>query len=87
VSPFFAETIPAFFGVNSFKGLREYRGRQEANNYAGDHILNMAVGYKPIEKLKIAFIVKNVMNWEWMPRPGRFEAPRSYTLQLTYQFF
>lgn len=86
VSPFFAESIPTLYGVNSFKGLREYRSQKEAINYKGDHILNMAIGYKPIDKLKLSFIVKNVLNWEWMPRPGRFEAPRNYTLQLTYQF-
>lgn len=86
VSPFFAATVPALFGINSFTGLKNYRDKQEAANYRGDNILNMAVGYKPVDPLKISFIIKNVANWEWMPRPGRFEAPRSYTLQLTYNF-
>lgn len=80
VSGLFRGVAPAF------EGLYNYRNSQIAKNYAGDHIINLGVGYKPVEKLKIAFIVKNAMNWEWMPRPGRFEAPRNYTLQVGYTF-
>ncbi len=86
VSPFFAQTVPLLFKINSFTGLKNYRDAQEARNYRGDNILNMAIGYKPVDPLKISFIIKNVANWEWMPRPGRFEAPRSYTVQLSYNF-
>ena len=83
----YAFTSPIFRGLSTaFEGLYQYRTAQISDNYAGDHILNMGIGFKPVEKLKIAFIVKNVLNWEWMPRPGRFEAPRNYTLQLSYQF-
>lgn len=86
VSPFFTNFVPTAFGINSFKALEQYRRSLEAKNYRGDNILNMAIGYKPINNLKVSFIVKNVLNWEWMPRPGRFEAPRSYTIQLSYDF-
>ena len=86
VSPFFTNFVPTAFKINSFKGLKEYRDAQEAHHYRGDNILNIAIGYKPVDNLKLAFIVKNVANWEWMPRPGRFEAPRSYTLQVSYTF-
>ncbi len=80
VSDIFGALSPAF------RALKQYRDAQEAKNYAGDHILNIGVGYKPVDKFKISFICKNVLNWEWMPRPGRLEAPRSYTLQLAYTF-
>ncbi len=86
VSPFFTGFVPSAFGINSFVGLKNYRAKQEAAHYRGDNILNIAVGYRPVQPLKLSFIIKNVANWEWMPRPGRFEAPRSYTLQLTYNF-
>lgn len=86
VSPFFTNTVPIFYQVYAFKALAEYRKNQEANQVKGDHILNLALGYKPTTKLKLAFIVKNVLNTEWMPRPARFEAPRSFTLQMVYQF-
>ncbi|MFN8308783.1 MAG: TonB-dependent receptor [Chitinophagales bacterium] len=71
---------------SAFEGLYQYRDAQIKNNYAGDHILNLAVGVKPTPKFKISFVCKNALNWEWMPRPGRFEAPRNYTLQLAYRF-
>ena len=86
VGSFFTKLVPIVFNINSFKGLKNYRDAQEAANYRGDNILNIAVGYKPVDNLKLSFIVKNVANWEWMPRPGRFEAPRSYTVQLSYNF-
>lgn len=86
VSPFFSNYVPQLFGVNSFKGLKEYRDAKEAKGYSGDNIVNISLGYKPVEAFKIAFIIKNVANWEWMARPGMFQAPRSYTLQLSYQF-
>jgi iron complex outermembrane receptor protein len=86
VSPFFTEIVPAVYKVNSFLGLKQFRDTQVANKNIGDNILNIAVGYKPIDKLKIGVIIKNVLNTEWTPRPGRLESPRSYTVQLSYQF-
>jgi outer membrane receptor protein involved in Fe transport len=69
-----------------FRGLKNFREDKIANGSKGDHILNLGIGYKPVEKLKLQFIVKNVLNTEWMPRPGRYEAPRNYTIQMSYQF-
>ncbi len=86
VSPFFTEIVPAVFKVNSFLGLKQFRDNQVANKNVGDNILNIAVGYKPVDKLKIGVVIKNILNTEWAPRPGRLEAPRSYTVQLSYQF-
>lgn len=86
VSPFFTNVVPVFFKINSFKALKQYREGLEAKNYRGDNIINIGIGYKPVDNLKLAFIIKNVANWEWMPRPGRFEQPRNYTLQITYNF-
>ena len=84
VSPFFTDLVPVVFDINSFKALKQYWDNLESKNYRGDNIINLAVGYKPVDNLKLAFIIKNVANWEWMPRPGRFEQPRSFTLQLSY---
>ncbi len=86
VSPFFTKLVPLVYGIQSFRGLLNYRNEKAAVNYRGDNIINLAVAYKPVDALKLAFIVKNVANWEWMPRPGRYEAPRSYTLQVSYNF-
>ena len=88
VSQFFARDILLLLTqkIYSFQGLKNYRDRLESQGYRGDNIVNIGIGYKPTDHFKASFIIKNVANWEWMPRPGRFEAPRSYTLQLAYQF-
>lgn len=88
VSYFFTDIASTSLGgnVQSFKALKQYRDAKEAAGYKGDNIVNISVGYKPVEAFKIAFIIKNLANWEWMTRPGMFQAPRSYTLQLSYQF-
>lgn len=81
---FVSKTFSTF--SSAFRGLKSYRDMRIADGSKGDHILNIGIGYKPVEKLKLQFIVKNVLNTEWMPRPGRYEAPRNYTLQMSYQF-
>ena len=88
----FQENIDASF-VNilnhyssAFEGLTTYRANQIANGSKGYNILNAGVGFKPTPKFKVAVIVKNVLNTEWMTRPGQFQAPRNYTLQLSYTF-
>jgi iron complex outermembrane receptor protein len=72
--------------ATAFQGVKNFREDKIANGSKGDHIVNLGIGYKPVEKLKLQFIVKNVLNTEWMPRPGRYEAPRNYTIQMSYQF-
>jgi outer membrane receptor protein involved in Fe transport len=78
VSPLFAAESSAF------KGLAEYRANQIAAGSKGYNILNIELGFHATPKFKIAAIVKNVTNTEWMTRPGMFQAPRNYTLQLGY---
>jgi outer membrane receptor protein involved in Fe transport len=70
----------------AFKALALYRDNQIANGSKGYNILNIAIGFKATAKFKISAIVKNVANTEWMTRPGMFQAPRNYTLQLSYRF-
>ena len=80
VSPTFASESSAF------EGLVHYRQTTEAAKFKGSNILNVALGFKPVPKFKIAVIVKNLTNTQWMARPGMFQAPVNYTLQLGYSF-
>lgn len=86
----FAFTSDVFRGVGgpAFQALDNYRKSKESLSFAarGDHILNMALAFKPTTKFKIALIVKNMLNWEYTARPGLFQAPRNYQLQLSYLF-
>ncbi len=74
------------FGASSFSGLKEYRRRKEAATIKGDIILNATLAFNITPKAKVAFLVKNLLNWEYTPRPGIYGAPRNYALQLSYQF-
>ena len=78
--------VSPLFGAEStaFAALKNYRDQKAAAGNKGDNILNIGLGFKPIPKFKMAFIVKNVTNLQWMTRPGQFQAPRNYTLQLSY---
>ena len=80
----FINTLSNF--SSAFKGLATYRADQIVNGSKGYNILNVGVGFKPTPKFKVAVIVKNALNTEWMTRPGQFQAPRNYTLQLAYTF-
>lgn len=83
----YAFVSPTFtFFSSAFRGLKAYRDTKLAEGSKGDHILNIGIGYRPVTKLRLQFIVKNALNTEWMPRPGMFMAPRNYTLQISYRF-
>ncbi|MBS1626144.1 MAG: TonB-dependent receptor [Bacteroidetes bacterium] len=78
ISPLFSSQSTAF------AGLANYRAAQLAAGSKGYSILNLSLGFKPVKNFKMAFIIKNAANTEWMTRPGQFQAPRNYTLQLVY---
>ncbi|HEY0261711.1 MAG TPA: TonB-dependent receptor, partial [Chitinophagales bacterium] len=86
VSTFFTKYVPGLTGITAFQALKEYRDAYAAKGNPGYNIVNISLGYKPTDHLKLAFIIKNAANWEWMTRPGMFQAPRNYTLQVSYQF-
>ena len=78
VNPPFTTLSQAFYALQQYRAAKDKAGRK------GDNILNLGIGFKPTTKFKIAFIVKNATNLQWMTRPGQFQAPRNYTLQLSY---
>ena len=80
VSPLFSAQSTAF------EGLAHYRQMTDAEKFRGTNILNIALGFKPTTKFKIAVIIKNATNTQWEARPGQFQAPINYTLQLGYTF-
>ena len=52
----------------------------------GDWIFSARAAYYPLEDLRVSLIIKNLTNREYMIRPGRVEAPRSFTVQVKYSF-
>lgn len=60
------------------------RWREE--HRSGDFVFDVRAGYNFRDKLTATAIVKNVTNREYVQRPGFVEAPRNYTLLVTYAF-
>jgi iron complex outermembrane receptor protein len=74
------------FSSQSFSGLYEFRRRQEAKKIKGDMILNTTFAWNITPKIKLGFLIKNLLNWEYVTRPGYYAEPRNYTMQFAYQF-
>jgi iron complex outermembrane receptor protein len=65
-------------GTEIFPGLKEYR--QENNT--GQIILDFRASYAFTSATRLSIIVKNLLNEEYMGRPGDIQPPRSFTLQF-----
>lgn len=76
----------ASFGSTPFSGLYEYRKRQESKKVKGDVLLNTTFSWNITPKLKLGFLIKNLLNWEYTYRMGYYGEPRNYTMQVSYQF-
>ena len=71
----------------AFAGLAQWRAMKEAISLGkgrGDIDWNLRFGYSFKQGVKVAFLVKNLLNWEYTPRPAYFAEPRNYTLQVSY---
>ncbi|NRA13748.1 MAG: TonB-dependent receptor, partial [Crocinitomicaceae bacterium] len=63
-------------------GLANYR---ELNNI-GLAVLDARFGYKIKDHYRVGFMVNNLLNTEYVSRPGDVQAPRSFILQLQMKF-
>lgn len=63
-------------------GLKEYR----ENNNKGDIVFDARVGFQVSKKSSVSLIVNNILNREYMTRPGDVQAPRTFVLQGVFQF-
>ncbi|MFT5777735.1 MAG: outer membrane receptor protein involved in Fe transport [Crocinitomicaceae bacterium] len=76
---FEGEVIP---GLSILPGLKEYR---EQNNN-GSLVMDLRFGYEFMEHYRVGFIVNNVLNAEYVTRPGDIQAPRNFIFQLQLKF-
>lgn len=68
-------------GEEILRGLKRYR---QINN-RGLSIFDVRVGYKISEQLQISFIVNNLLNTEYMSRPGAIQPPRMFLIQAMFR--
>jgi outer membrane cobalamin receptor len=63
-------------------GLKEYRDA----HHIGDVVFNARFSYQITENSKMALIVKNIFNREYMIRPADVQAPRTIAVQYALKF-
>jgi iron complex outermembrane receptor protein len=68
--------------VQILPGLKEYR---EVNN-TGNVVFDLRAGYEFMKHYRVGFMVNNLLNTEYVSRPGDVQAPRNYVLQLQLKF-
>ena len=73
------EIIPGLPSTVIMPGLNEYR----AEHNKGYDVIDVRGSYDITKKIKLGVIVKNLLNREYMARPGLIEAPRNIALQYS----
>nr|WP_294859157.1 TonB-dependent receptor [uncultured Fluviicola sp.] len=68
-------------GQQILPGLKDYRAEHNGVTI----VFDARIGYTYKEKYKVAFILNNIANAEYMTRPGDVQAPRTFMLQLSYK--
>ncbi|NVO02277.1 MAG: TonB-dependent receptor [Bacteroidetes bacterium] len=63
-------------------GLKDYR----AKHNKGDIVLNVRLSYQILESSKLSIVIRNLLNREYMIRPGDVQAPRNIALQYSLKF-
>ncbi len=75
----FMQNIDRLFN-DQIAGVKENRKR----NSTGDVIVDARLGYKISKHWQADVLINNLFNREVMIRPGFLDAPRSYSLRVTY---
>lgn len=71
--------------IGTFEGINNIGTYREANN-TGEFVLDARLGFNFTDEAQLSFIAKNLTGNQYTLRPGYFEAPRNYTVQVSYQF-
>ena len=79
--PLFSEIMPSL-QVYILPGLKEYR----EEHAKGDAVFDNRISYQLTKEAKLALIVNNTFNREYMDRPGNIRAPRTLGIQASIKF-
>ncbi len=76
----FNDLFPTFHSnIYILPGLKEYREKHKN----GDVVIDYRISYKLAKEIKAAFIINNLLNREYMGRPGDVQAPRNFAFVLS----
>lgn len=83
----FMKNIDATFengilGQQILPGLKEYRREHNGASV----VFDARIAYEYREHYRIGFIINNLLNAEYMSRPGDVQPPRTFIVQLQYHF-
>ncbi|MBL4703018.1 MAG: TonB-dependent receptor [Flavobacteriales bacterium] len=73
---------PIVGNIAILPGMDDYR---KIHN-KGDWIFDSRISYKISDHIKGALVIKNVLNREYMSRPGDVMPPRTYAFQFSFNF-
>ncbi len=90
----FFERIPGEYQLAIIiieNGLTNHSPPYSLNKFIKDHskgdwVMDARLGYQIRENVRLGFIVKNLTNLEYALRPGKADAPRSFTAQCVVKF-
>lgn len=68
--------------IQILTGLKDYRER----NNKGAVVFDARAGYEFKDNYRLGFVINNVLNAEYVTRPGDVRAPRTFILQLQAKF-
>lgn len=71
--------------IGNYRKMNVIR-RWRENHKDVDFVFDARLGYNWKDRISATAIVKNILNREYVQRPGFVEAPRNYTLLITYSF-
>lgn len=63
-------------------GLKDYR----VENPSGVTVLDARLSYAFTDNIKLSVLARNILNTDYIRRPGYQEAPRSYTARVDFKF-
>jgi outer membrane cobalamin receptor len=78
----FMENIDKLFEygfLSSLPAMKEYR----AEHNTGDTVWDFRCAYQVLANLKSTFLIKNILNHEYVGRPYDMQPPRTFTLQFS----
>ena len=67
-------------------GLADYMYLEENGQTKGALVYDARVAYKIKDHYRVSFIANNILNNEYISRPGDVQPPRSFILQLQVKF-
>ncbi len=73
---------PLVGSIAILPGMNEYRRTRNR----GDWVFDSRVAYTVNDNIRASFVIKNLLNREYMSRPGDVMPPRTYAVQLTFNF-